>query len=86
MSAPDLETEPPRWRLHLDMAITRRKLYHIVENPEGVVTFRSRFASECMAWLDLEGVDRYELVPSAHRTLGSKLAQHEARKVRSWQS
>lgn len=58
------------WSLVLDIDITRRKTYHLVVDPAGAVQFRSRYPSECMAWLANEGVERYTLNPARDRSLG----------------
>lgn len=72
--------QPPAWRLHLDLAITRRKLYHVITNPEGEVVFESRFVSECIAWFANDGIDAYILSPSTKRTLGLAVGEFEIRR------
>tara|TARA_B100002049_G_scaffold215196_1_gene180434 strand:+ start:955 stop:1206 length:252 start_codon:yes stop_codon:yes gene_type:complete len=49
------------WTIWADQRITRRKLFHIVANPEGVVEFRSRLLHECCEYIDANEVNRYLL-------------------------
>lgn len=68
--------ERPAWALYLDQWITRRKIYHIVQNPAGETVYKSRYVGECMAFLAAEGVSRYLVHPDPQRTLRLPLEAH----------
>ena len=72
--------EGQHWVLWLDCEVTRRKLYHIVTDSNDRTRFRSRFVSECIAFLANEGVEAYLQVVNDHRSLGLAL---KAQAVRS---
>lgn len=78
--------DDPPYVIWLDLPITRRKIYHSVLDPGGARVFSSRFLSECLAYLDAEGVTEYVLVPRGDRTLGANLPRHTVRKVDQWQN
>ena len=59
-----------RWTIHTNVSITRRKSYFLVTDPKGEVRFRDRHFWPCVAWLDVEGIKSYIIVPSeADRSL-----------------
>lgn len=74
------------WTIWLDLPITRRKIYHTIKDPVGNRVFSSRFLSECLAYLDAEGVTEYTLYPRGDRTMGVPLPVLQVRKVEQWQS
>ncbi len=47
--------------IHLDCELTRRKRFHCVVSERGSVLFRSRLVSDCISWLDSEGVEQYNI-------------------------
>lgn len=86
LNTPGPDDHPGRWTIYLDMAITRRKIYHIVTNPFGVTVYRSRYLSECLGYLDAEDVSSYMLIASPYRTLGADLRTLEVRTPETWQN
>lgn len=61
------DLEGPHWTLLLDREITRRKIYHQVVNPRGLLMYSSRTVSACIDYLEAEGVSAYEVRLSPHR-------------------
>ena len=52
---------PTGWTIHCDRLITRRKRYHSVVNPQGLVEFKSRLLGECIEYLAAQDVLEYQL-------------------------
>jgi hypothetical protein len=58
-------TQGEPWVIICDAQLTRRKRYHAVLDPAGVERLKSRILWDCIAYLDAEGVTRYQLVAGA---------------------
>lgn len=81
--APDGPERPPEgelWFIEIDRYITRRKLFHIVANPQGEIMFRSRLLGDCIRYLEAEGQTEYMLF-CPNPEVGSVLCRTATRKV-----
>jgi hypothetical protein len=52
---------PPRWAIHTDQPITRRKAFHILADPAGAHVMHARTLGPLLDHLDNEGVGAYYL-------------------------
>ena len=49
------------WAIHCDWWITRRKRYHVVVNPDGIIEWKARLLGECIEYLAAQDVFVYQL-------------------------
>lgn len=56
------------WTIHLDLLVTRRKLFHVVTDPQGIVAFKAREVSACFRYLLEQEVSAYKLQLAPDRT------------------
>jgi len=52
----------PRYFIHVDAEITRRKRYHLITNEKAETVFRARLFHEIIDWLRDMEVDHAEIV------------------------
>lgn len=64
-----------RWSIWVDHRITRRKWYHVVQNPEGKTVFASRLVGECVDYLIAEGITEFDMAGPETRRMICVLAQ-----------
>lgn len=50
------------WVIHCDRQITRRKRFHSVVNPQGVVEYKSQLLGECLEYLAAQEISEYQLL------------------------
>lgn len=77
---PAQDPKPEFWCITVDRYITRRKLFHIVSNPQGEIMFRSRLLGDCIAYLAAEGQNEY-MIACPNPRVGSVLCRTATRKV-----
>lgn len=80
------ETERPLWSLLLDREITRRKIYHQVVDPRGILAFSSRYVTECVEYLANEAVEEYKLVLSPRRQQLEREFYFIVKRSEQWQN
>lgn len=68
MKAPEHDDEEgrpvllsPTWTIWADVSITRRKWYHLITDPDGLVVWRSRLFGPALGFLIAEGVTSFRL-------------------------
>lgn len=49
------------WTIYADLRITRRKLFHVVQNPKGETVYRSRLLGACLEFCEAEGAEEIVL-------------------------
>lgn len=68
----------------VDVVITRRKRFHLIQNPAGEVIFRSAYISDIWDWLTDEGHSQFR-VSSIERTWTFSIVEEDEHKVpQSW--
>lgn len=75
-----------RWSLLLDREITRRKIYHQVVDPRGVLAFSSRYVTECIEYLANEGIEEYTLALSPRRQQLERDVRLTVKRTEQWQN
>lgn len=71
MARPSDEPLSREFTLHLDVQVTRRKFWAIVCDPDGNTVWATRWPSEAIAWLDMQGITRYLIAPNPERPLAA---------------
>lgn len=62
MATSKLPSDAPGWSAHFDVELTRRKVFHAVIDPEGLLVYRSRLASDIFDWMVDNGITCYTIV------------------------
>lgn len=74
------------WIIYCDRWITRRKRYHSVINPEGVVEWKSRLLGECIEYLAAQDILEYQLVVEPVGTSAVHTLDVHLKEAPKWQN
>lgn len=76
----------PRFTVHADCSITRRKRFLMVTDEAGQVRFRSRYMGDILEWMDAEGQAAYYLAIEGRQPSVICQALDEKKELETWQN
>lgn len=76
----------PRYTIHADCSITRRKRFFLVTDHEQKIRFRSRYLGDILAWMDAEGERVYFIAIEGGPNRVLCQALNDEKELETWQN